>query len=198
MTYTLTDANELRFDYEATTDKDTPVNLTNHSYWNLAGRGDILGQVLTLNAARFTPVDDTLIPDGRIEAVAGTPMDFTKAKPIGRDLARLDTQPQGYDHNFVLNGRLGRGLVQAAEVYDPSTGRVMDVLTDQPGVQFYTGNFLDGTLVGRHGVRYVKHAALCLETQHFPNSVNHPGFPSTILRPGQTYLTSTVYRFGVR
>jgi aldose 1-epimerase len=198
MTYTLTDANELRLDYEATTDKDTPVNLTNHSYWNLAGRGDILGQVLTLNAARFTPVDDTLIPNGRIEAVAGTPMDFTKAKPIGRDLGKLDTQPQGYDHNFVLNGRLGRGLAPAAEVYDPSTGRVMDVLTDQPGVQFYTGNFLDGTLVGKHGVPYVKHAALCLETQHFPDSVNHPGFPSTILRPGQTYRTATVYRFGVR
>jgi len=198
MTYTLTNENELRFDYQATTDKDTPVNLTNHSYWNLAGRGTILGQMLTLNAANFTPADDTLIPTGKIEPVAGTPMDFTKPKAIGRDLGQLTGLPQGYDCNFVLDSGGGNGLTPAARVYDPASGRVMDVLTDQPGVQFYTGNFLDGTLTGKYGVVYQQHDAICLETQHFPDSVNHPNFPSTILHPGETYATTTIYRFSVR
>ncbi len=195
MTYTLTNKNELRFDYRATTDKDTPINLTNHSYWNLAGRGDILGHILTLKAANFSPTDDALIPTGKIEPVAGTPMDFTKPKAIGRDLGKLTDQPQGYDWNFVLDGGGGNGLVRAARVVDPSTGRVMDVLTDQPGIQFYSGNFLDGTLMGKRGAVYRQHDGLCLETQHFPDSVNHPNFPSTILHPGQIYRTTTLYRF---
>jgi aldose 1-epimerase len=198
MTYTLTDKNELRFDYRATSDKDTPINLTNHSYWNLAGRGDILGHMLTLHAASFTPADDTLIPTGKIEPVAGTPMDFTRPKAIGRDLGQLTDEPQGYDWNFVLDGGGGKGLAPAARVYDPSTGRVMDVLTDQPGIQFYSGNFLDGTLTGKQGAVYRQHDGLCLETQHFPDSVNHPNFPSTILHPGEIYQTTTVYRFSVR
>jgi len=198
VTYTLTDQNELRLDYQATTDHDTPINLTNHSYWNLAGGGTILGHILTLYASNFTPADDALIPTGKIEPVVGTPMDFTRPKAIGRDLGQLTSLPQGYDCNFVLDRGGRTGLVIAARVYDPSTGRVMDVLTDQPGVQFYTGNFLDGTLMGKYGVVYQQHDALCLETQHFPDSVNHPNFPSTILHPGEVYRTTTIYRFSVR
>lgn len=197
VTYTLTNENELRIDYVATTDHATPINLTNHTYFNLGGGGSVLNEELTLNSDHYTPVDDTLIPTGEIAPVAGTPMDFRKAKPIGRDLGQLTNKPQGYDHNFVVR-RPGHGMRWAAKVYDPASGREMEVLTDQPGIQFYSGNFLDGTLTGRNGVVYRQHDALCLETQHYPDSPNEPKFPNAILRPGETYRTSTIYRFTTR
>jgi len=197
VTYTLTDKNELRIDYEATTDKATPVNLTNHSYWNLTGGGNVFGHELMIAARNFTPTDDTLIPTGEIKPVKGTPLDFTTPKPIGKDIQQLLHAPQrGYDHNFVLDGG-GKTLALAARVYEPRTGRVMEVLTDQPGVQLYTANFLDHTR-GKGGQLHQKHGAFCLETQHFPDSVNHPNFPSAILRPGEVYRTTTVHRFSVR
>jgi aldose 1-epimerase len=197
MTYTLTDGNDLRFDYEATTDKPTPVNLTNHSYFNLACEGDVLGQVLQLKAARYTPADDKMIPTGVIADVAGGPLDFTQAKPIGRDLKRVTGQTNGYDHNYVIDGG-GRGVVLAASAHDPVSGRAMRVSTDQPGVQLYSSNNFDGTLAGKGGVRFRLHSAFCLETQHYPDSVNQPGFPSTLLRPGETYRSTTIYAFAAK
>ena len=201
VTYSLADDNGLRIDYIAKTDKDTVLNLTNHSYFNLAGQGegDILGHTIEIVAERFTPVDSGLIPTGVLQPVEGTPFDFRKPMAIG---ARIDQDNEqlklghGYDHNFVLN-RKGASLELAARVQDPKTGRVLEVLTDQPAVQFYTGNFLDGTLHGKGGKAYQRRCALCLETQHYPDSPNHPDFPTTELKPGQEYKTSTVYRFPV-
>ncbi len=188
--YTLLD-NELRTDYRATTDRDTIVNLTNHSYFNLRGVGTILDHELTLNADHFTPVSEDLIPTGEIKPVAATPMDFRKGKAIGSHLADV---AGGYDHNFVLNDWDG-SLRLAARLYEPVSGRALEILTTEPGIQFYSGNFLDGSLIGKNGVAYEKYTGLCLEPQHFPDAPNHPNFPSTILRPGEEYRHQTLYRF---
>jgi len=198
--YTLTNANELRLDYTATTDKPTIVNLTNHSYFNLAGdgQGSILDHELTIMADRYTPVDDTLIPTGAIASVRGTVMDFNRATPIGARIAEVPgPAPGGYDHNYVLSHG-GGVLAMSATVRDPKSGRLMDVLTTEPGVQLYTGNFLDGSLTGKAGVAYQKHFGFCLETQHFPDSINQPAFPPVVLQPGRAFKSTTVYRFSAR
>jgi len=195
--YSLSDDNGLKIDYAAVTDKATPVNLTNHCYFNLSAGADstILDHELMLKADKYTPVNATLIPIGKIDDVKGTPMDFTTSKKIGKDLAAVTG---GYDHNWVVN-RSGNDLELIASVYHAGSGRHMEVFTTQPGIQFYTGNFLDGTLKNtREGMKYVKHAALCLETQHFPDSPNQSSFPNTILKPGETYHETTVYKFSIK
>ena len=199
--YTLREST-LRIEYSASTDKPTVVNLTHHSYFNLAGqgRGDILTHKLTLNASRFTPVDATLIPTGELQRVVSTPFDFRKPTIVGDRIEERDEQlrfAKGYDHNWVLD-HTGGQLAEAAEVYEPATGRVLRVLTTQPGVQFYTGNFLDDTLEGKGGARYIHRGGLCLETQHFPDSPNHPQFPSTELKPGRRYHHVTEFSFSTR
>jgi aldose 1-epimerase len=197
--YTLENGN-LRIEYDATTDKDTVLNLTNHSYFNLSGQSDILKDELTVHASRFTPVDAALIPTGELKPVEGTPFDFRKATAVGARINADDPQIRlghGYDHNFVLDSKSGK-VAEAAEVYDPNSGRVLKVLTDQPGVQLYTGNFLDGSVKGKGGKPDEYRSALCLETQHFPDSPNHPDFPTTELKPGERYHTVTVYSFSTR
>lgn len=193
----LTDENELRIDYTATADQATPVNLTNHSYFNLLGQGPILEHELLLAADYYTPVDAGLIPTGEIKTVKGTPLDFTTPRPIGSRIKQVGNEETGYDHNFVLNGG-GKALTLAARVSEPLSGRVLEVHTTQPGVQLYTANYLDGTLKGKNGISYGRQTAFCLETQHYPDSVNHPNFPSTILRPGQTYRQTTVHKFATQ
>ena len=197
--YTLTPDNAWRIEYTATTDALTPINLTQHAYFNLkdAGRSSVLDHVARIDATRYTPSDAALLPTGEIAPVAGTPFDYTTAKPIGRDFSKLTNTPRGVDHNFVIDGNPGTSRI-AAEVYEPTTGRVMSVFTTEPAIQFYTGNFLDGTFIGQDGIAFKQHTGFCLETQHYPNSVNVAAFPSTILRPGQKYRTTTEYRFSTR
>ncbi|NNL54783.1 MAG: galactose mutarotase [Woeseia sp.] len=200
VTYTLTDDNQLRIDYEAVSTRPTPVNFTNHSYFNLAGagNGDVLDHVVTINADHFTPVDETLIPTGELRSVAGTPFDFRQATAIGERIDDADTQLDyglGYDHNWVLN-RESESPTLAASVCEPTSGRVMQVYTTEPGLQFYTANNLDGSDVGKGGSAYHRRYAFCMETQHFPDSPNRPEFPSTILSPGETCRTTTIYQFG--
>ena len=204
VTYTLSDDNELKISYEATSDKTTIINLTNHSYFNLKGEGegDVNDHVMLVNAATYTPVDAGLIPIGTIESVKGTPLDFTTPKPIYKGLESVHEQMVlggGYDHNYVLNKspKNSEGLVLAARVTEPMSGRIMEVYTSEPGVQLYGGNFLNGNSIGKSGKPYLKRGAFCLETQHFPDSPNQADFPSTLLEPGETYKSTTVYKFDV-
>jgi aldose 1-epimerase len=202
VTYSLNDANELKIGYSATTDKDTVLNVTNHSYFNLKGEGegDILGHVLRLNSDRFTPVDSGLIPTGELKPVKGTPFDFTTPEVIGARIEAKDEQIKlggGYDHNFVLN-KTGKEMTLAAVASDLTSGRVMEVSTTEPAVQFYTGNFLDGTVTGKGGHVYARRSGFCLETQHFPDAPNHPKFPSVVLKPGETFASTTVFKFSVK
>ncbi|MBB4080756.1 aldose 1-epimerase [Lewinella aquimaris] len=199
--YTLRDDNSLEVSYEATTDQPTVVNLTQHAYFNLSGdfSRDILDHVVEIDADRFLPVDATLIPTGELQPVAGTPFDFTKPKPIGRDIGQSDdqlTKGKGFDHCWILNSPGGGNAV--ATVYHPATGRYMEVFTDEPAIQFYTGNFLDGTLPALGGGTYGRRTGLCLETQHYPDSPNQAAFPSVVLRPGETYATTTTYKFSTK
>ena len=196
--YTLSAQNELSVDYHAATDRATPVNLTQHSYFNLAGQGTVLDHVLTIDADAYTPVDASLIPTGERAAVAGTPFDFTRATPVGARIGDAHEQlghGHGYDHNFVLRG--GGGLAHAARLADTRSGRVLDISTTEPGLQLYSGNFLGGEPAGRGGRAYAPHDGLCLETQAFPDSPNHPDFPSTIVRPGEPYRSRTVFAFSI-
>ncbi|GIV85789.1 MAG: aldose 1-epimerase [Candidatus Roseilinea sp.] len=200
VTYTLTHDNALRIGYRAHTDKPTILNLTNHTYFNLASQGDILDHEIMINADHFTPVNEALIPTGELQPVAGTPLDFRQPMRIG---ARIDDPHEqiaragGYDHNFVINGAMGE-LRFAARVYEPSSGRTLEVHTTEPGMQFYSGNFLSGAIAGKGGRVYGRRAGLCLETQHFPDSPNQPGFPSVVLRPGERFASTTVFRFSTR
>ncbi|HEY0786548.1 MAG TPA: aldose epimerase family protein [Acidobacteriaceae bacterium] len=199
--YTLA-GHALHIDYTATTDAPTVLNLTNHSYFNLAGEGsgDVLGQQMQIHASKLTPVDANLIPTGQFRAVAGTPFDFSKPTPIGAHIGEANDQLKiagGYDHNFVLDGAAGGAPRLAARAVDPKSGRTLTVTTTEPGVQFYSGNFLTGATTGISGVKYQKHAGFCLETQHFPDSPNHPAFPTTTLLPGKTFHSTTIFTFGV-
>jgi aldose 1-epimerase len=198
--YTLTDDNELRIDYHAVADRPTVLNLTNHAYWNLAGAnaGSVLDHELTLNASRFIAVDDEAIPTGEIAPVADGPMDFRKAKTMREDFAQMLGEPGGYDHTFVIDQAQPDEMTLAAEVYEPGSGRVLTISTTEPGVQLYTGNYLNGSVIGKGGKAYAKNDGFCLETQHYPDSPNQPKFPSTVLRPGQTFRSTTVHRFTVR
>ncbi|HTL58813.1 MAG TPA: aldose epimerase family protein [Candidatus Limnocylindrales bacterium] len=198
--YSLTEDNGLKVEYTATTDKDTVVNLTQHSYFNLAGKGDILGHVVMMPADKFTPVDSTLIPTGELRPVEGTPFDFRKPTAIGARINQDDEQlkfGKGYDHNWVFNKQVG-DFTQLARVYEPTTGRILEVYSTEPGLQFYSGNFLDGTLKGKGGWVYQFRNGFCMEPQHFPDSPNKPEFPSVVLKPGQTYKNLIVYKFSVQ
>lgn len=196
ITYTLTSSNALRMEYRAESTKPTPINMTNHAYFNLAGQGTILNHSLQLDSTKYTPVDATLIPTGKITTVTGTPYDFTTMHAIGDNIAQTDGDPNGYDLNYVVSGKPG-SFRRAATVGEPYSGRVLEVWSDEPGVQFYSGNFLDGTLKGKSGQVYERNFGFCLESQHYPNGINTPQFPSTVLRPGATYRQKTEYRFRV-